>query len=176
MLILIEGLDRTGKTTLAEKLREITGAAVVHRGQPVAQDPLTEYLGPLSCYEPGSGLSLVLDRGYWDEMIYPKAYGREPFMGWPEFAYIDHAMAGLGAIAVLAEDGLERIHQRALADGEAVNDRDTIAELSDGYESIIEQTALPVVRWNLRSGPERDKIAQAAGGAEDIAAALRMGR
>ena len=99
MIIILEGCDRTGKTTLAEELKRLTGGTVIHASKPTSP-PLEEYLSPLIDYRPGSGETIILDRWHWGEWVWPKIFKRESEMTWKLLKSIDKQLAAIGAMTV----------------------------------------------------------------------------
>jgi len=75
MLIILEGVDGVGKSTLAERLCDVLGegALTLHSG-PLDSDPLKEYEWRLKDYTPGSGQHIVCDRWHVGELIYGPLY------------------------------------------------------------------------------------------------------
>lgn len=79
-LIILEGMDRTGKSTVASKL-ESEGYSVVHLGAPPAEMSSEEYKAQIidllmsSRDEP---VGLVLDRSHYGELVWPFVYNRKP--------------------------------------------------------------------------------------------------
>ena len=69
MIIMLEGPDLAGKTTLAKMIRRrIKNSVIVHRGPPTGTWD-DEYLKPLQeMYETGG--AYILDRWHWGETIY----------------------------------------------------------------------------------------------------------
>lgn len=82
MLIIFEGPDCVGKSTLAVRLTKDLDAAVAdvsvelkHKGPPVAH-PLDEYVVPLLDYRPDRSRHVVCDRWHWGEVVYPQVFNR----------------------------------------------------------------------------------------------------
>lgn len=87
MLIMCEGPDCVGKSTLAVRitkdLEKLVGDAVggksnvelIHKGPPVLH-PLDEYVTPLLGYRPFVGRHVVCDRWHWGENVYPQVFKR----------------------------------------------------------------------------------------------------
>jgi hypothetical protein len=103
-LVVIEGVDKTGKSTLAERVRgELTKDGrpcnVIHFGPPKA-GAVEEYLGPLLEYEP-SKQHIVYDRAHLGEAVWPKYFDRETKMSPSERALIELFMLACGAVTVL---------------------------------------------------------------------------
>jgi hypothetical protein len=154
MLILLEGLDRTGKTTLAGELSNELDAPVIHKGAPKA-DVLTEYLAPLTGYVPGGGANLVLDRWHWGEVVWPRIYGRRPSMSDRSFAYIERALIQIGAVMVHCTGDVNTVCQR-IADTEPAEpitqfgDWPYRVEIAAGmFDGIARRSLLPTHRYDF---------------------------
>lgn len=75
MLTIIEGVDGTGKTTLAGRISEKYDAFYMHAGPPQHNDWVREYVVPLSGILPT--WDIVCDRWALGELVWPKLFGRE---------------------------------------------------------------------------------------------------
>lgn len=121
MLIICEGPDLCGKSTLADRLRSYISttthkeARVIHAGPPLA-DPISEYVTPLADYVPGGGESIILDRWHVGEMVWPGFFGRPTQMGPVEMREIEGFLKERGALLIRCEmsvTNLERALERA---------------------------------------------------------------
>lgn len=110
-LVVIEGIDRTGKSTLADelvaRLRKATnrGARIVHSEAPSPQSRrslLNEYLTPLLEYRPGKQ-HLIFDRAHVGEAVWPKLFARKPKLSRAEYALLVAAFDSLGAVYVFTD-------------------------------------------------------------------------
>lgn len=105
MLIILEGPDGSGKTTLANEFADELGRSssdvvkILHSGPPT-RHPIDEYLRPLRDYRPGTGTHLILDRWHWGERVYPEVLGRKTELDLPAFRSIEAYLRRLGAIVV----------------------------------------------------------------------------
>lgn len=109
MLVVVEGVDRTGKTTLCERLQLTYGGEILHFGAP-RTDALDAYLTPIRDYRPGGGLNLYLDRHYLGETVWPAFFDRPSRMTPAARWQIERFLEDVGALCVLAvrdEDDLE---------------------------------------------------------------------
>jgi hypothetical protein len=104
-LIVIEGLDRTGKTTLAATIRDAFGPVtrVAHHSAPEHDDPIIEYVEPYRTYRPGTGKHIVIDRHYLGEAVWPKAFDRPTTMTEAHRLVIETQLRAWGAVLVLAK-------------------------------------------------------------------------
>lgn len=111
MLVAIEGVDRTGKSTLAAELREAWGAEVVHAGPP-RSGSLVEYEDPLAQYDPLSGDSLVLDRWHVGEYVWPEIFRRQTDMIDPAVRrHVEMFMCSRACVVVYATRDYDEVRQ-----------------------------------------------------------------
>lgn len=68
MIVIIEGCDRTGKSTLASKIALAIGGEVIHCGKPKTDDAYAEYLEMIA--QLPSYKHYVFDRFYLGEYVY----------------------------------------------------------------------------------------------------------
>lgn len=106
MLIIIEGADRTGKSTLVrqvtDELRRRAGTVRVdayHRGVPT-QHPLDEYAAPIWLHRANSNYHLVLDRWHLGEVVYPLVTGRPTDQTDGVRLYVELVLRSRGALVV----------------------------------------------------------------------------
>jgi hypothetical protein len=99
MIIVIEGVDRTGKTTLARDLAEMIDGTYMHWGAPEHANWYDEYLAPLEGHDDDH---LVIDRHYLGELIWPRILGRDAILSETQADFVAHHLVSLGAVGVLA--------------------------------------------------------------------------
>ena len=108
MLIVLEGPDGAGKTTLAQKLAAELGQSgsdkieIWKRAAPT-RHPIEEYMTPLFPYRPGTGYHLILDRWHWGEAVYPEIRDRPTQLGDSAWWSIEAYLRRLGALVVHCE-------------------------------------------------------------------------
>lgn len=126
MLIILEGPDGVGKTTLAKQLHdairtehESDPIVMMHKGPPT-QHPLDEYLTPLLNYRPGSSKHFILDRWHWGEYVYPRLTGRPTDLDDACWWYINQYVRRLGGVVVLCERSRSGVQNTYLERGEGI--------------------------------------------------------
>jgi len=83
--VILEGLDRTGKSTVAEIYKK-KGYEVVHMSAPDKKYKQPGYAGPsylddmLELYLQYDGKDVIFDRSVYGEFVWPHVYGREPML------------------------------------------------------------------------------------------------
>lgn len=134
MLIIFEGVDGAGKTTMAEyiteRLREHKPTELLHRG-PIEFDPLVEYELALDDYRPGFGKHIVCDRWHWGEDVYGPMYRGKTELNRASRLHIEMFLQARGACMVLATQSRTEIHRRLDDRGETFlkpHDRNAVVE------------------------------------------------
>lgn len=73
-IILVEGMDGAGKTTLIEKLKAINDAILckhfTHEDVAAMPDPVLRYAQYLECASKQRASTVIFDRGWYSDMIY----------------------------------------------------------------------------------------------------------
>lgn len=133
MLIIVEGADCTGKSTLISALKDAIDQPVtlLGKGPPTSRNAVVEYLWPLAGYAPGSGEHIICDRWHLGEMIYPEIFHRNSIMTSAQFDFIHGTLMHLGALVVYLEPPLSTVHARFNARGDKLIKN--IDQLNESY-------------------------------------------
>ncbi len=117
MLIILEGPDLAGKSTLAARLQTYLAVkyphhtvTLLHRGPPT-QHPLFEYVEPLLRYRPGGNEHIIIDRWHVGEVVYPRILNRPTQLTPAVYRWINMFLQARGALIVhvsAADDELRR--------------------------------------------------------------------
>ena len=151
MLIVIEGCDGVGKTTLVEMLVEAlanseSSLVVEHRGVP-ERSVHDEYVGSIDHYQAGQGADVVCDRWHWGELVYGPLYRGKSLLGRPGRKIVDDALITRGAIIVYMTQDRDTLYERLYREEgrETYLRREDVADVLQRYEAVAAESAVPVV-------------------------------
>ena len=151
MILIIEGPDGSGKTTLANKLSEQTGWPVIHRVQPKTdadkQQMLAEYIRIIK-----NGKNAILDRGWYSEMAYGPIMRDASVISYPQMYELERLLAKKGALIIYCTDSPEILWQRATRRGEDyITNYETFVAICEAFDEIMEVPhIIPVVRYGYK--------------------------
>lgn len=79
-LILLEGLDKSGKSTIAEYFKN-NGYEYIHLSAPTKGISSEEYMAEMALLIAGTvNKNVIFDRSFFGELLWPKVYNREPLL------------------------------------------------------------------------------------------------
>lgn len=109
MLIVLEGVDKVGKSTLSKKLATMFNAVWFHFSKP-NQDPYVHFKPPINIANDGD--NVVCDRFVLGERIYAKVKGETSQWKEGDYERTLKEMENVGTIILLCWDNAEIIHNR----------------------------------------------------------------
>jgi len=132
MFIIIEGADKTGKTTLSNAIIEKFGSEYVHFGKP-KKHPATEYAE----YALANDGNLCLDRFYLGELVYGPLLRGKAGINDVEFATLERILRKKQAILIQTTTNSTLANKRLLVStqDEAVN-TDQNARAAKGFAEV----------------------------------------
>ena len=140
MLIVLEGADWSGKTTLSKEIwRRFAAkrqACLTIRKGPPKRHPLNEYVLPLVTYEPNVDQQhIICDRWHIGESIYPYVLGRKTVLEVATYAYIELFLQSRGASITVLRPSFDELQRRsAIREDDLVNPIRDLPELWRRYE------------------------------------------
>jgi uncharacterized FAD-dependent dehydrogenase len=119
-LIILEGLDRTGKSSVARHFEEKEGYEVIHLSAPRKGITSDEYLQEMvDLISSAAGKNIVLDRSHYGELIWPSVYNRKPVLSEEEIEIIREIEETVGVQRILMHDKDAEAHwKRCVANKE----------------------------------------------------------
>ena len=145
-LILIEGIDRSGKSTLAKLVAIHMSCGVKHCSKPKTNDPFQEYL--MMYDETRKYRNLVLDRSHLGEYVYSNLWRGGCRITNHEFRQLDNLASLQSAIVIHAYASVEDIIDRCRKVGEDLLKPDQIEKCLQLFEIAIKNTTLPVYKYD----------------------------
>lgn len=118
-LIIIEGVDGSGKTTLIDELAHVApdDTRVKHCG-PLQTHPLVEYEWGLHDYVPGSGQTILCDRWHVGELIYGPLYRGQSQLTPAMRRHVELFLASRGALRLYMDTPYDVVAARIARRGE----------------------------------------------------------
>lgn len=148
MIIIVEGPDGSGKTTLAEKIARQSGYTLLHRSQPKSEEEkrnmMAEYLHVIK-----SGKNVVMDRCWYSEMVYGPIMRDATCIDYPEMYELERLLCKKGAILIYCTDAPEVLWSRCQRRGEDyILDFSTHEAICKAYDKLMNVPHLiPVVKY-----------------------------
>lgn len=151
MIIIIEGPDGSGKTTLAEKLSRQTGYPIVHKEQPKSEEErllmMGDYLQTIR-----SGKNMIFDRCWYSEMAYGPVMRDGSAISYPDMYDLEEQLTKCGAIIIYATGPKAALWQRCQRRGEDyVTSRDDFNAVCSNFDRIMKcPHHIPVVKYEIK--------------------------
>lgn len=125
--ILLEGLDRSGKSTVAELYKK-KGYKVVHMNAPDKKYFEQGYSGPsyleeiVDMYSAYNGKNVLFDRTCYGELVWPIIYGRKALLSAEDLEYLQQLENNSDTTKILMYDESKEAHwQRCVDNKEPLN-------------------------------------------------------
>ncbi len=123
-IILLEGLDRTGKSSVAEEYKK-QGYKVIHLSAPGKELSAPGYTGPsyldqmVDLLQTGAADDVVFDRTHYGELIWPAVYDRKPHLREEDFEILRELEDTVGVKRIFMHDpNMEAHWQRCVENKE----------------------------------------------------------
>lgn len=148
MLIIIEGADKTGKTTLAQEISKRLGYKYVHFGVP-GPSPADEYAKFLiDLKEP-----TVCDRFFYGEMIYGPLLRGRSLIKPLQRTVIERLCRSKSAVLIHAKTPLAIVSERLRLMGDDIITQEKNEAAYEAFESLLATSSLPKLDFiGLRDG------------------------
>lgn len=180
MLIILEGPDAGGKTTLARRLAEelftlrpLDTVEVRKCGPPTPNvSPVKLYGEPVYDYRPGTGRHVIYDRFHVGEWIYPSYLERASRADVASWRWLDALLLSKGALLVHATDDPDVLAERVEVRNDDLVTPDQVRRIHDDYHVLLAGTQLETVRYRAGDPHTVDEVLRRARDLESRAAPL----
>lgn len=159
-LIILEGLDRTGKSSVAQMF-ERQGYEIVHMSAPNKALSQPGYTGPsyldemVEMMSSFVGRDVVLDRSHYGELIWPQVYGRAPQLDEESYEILRELEEGLGVTRILMQDPNAEAHWQRCVDNKEPLTKVQFVKARALYSSLADKYEFN--RRTLKDFPEADQ-------------------
>ncbi len=153
MYIVLEGIDKTGKTSLAKFLSEKLNMPIVKFSQP-KEHPYVEYMRfLLTDLRP-----VILDRFYLGERAYGPVKRGKSELSDDEIRNIEATMQAGNPFLIYCTSPAKRIRENFKKDGETYTTDDDIIPLKNAYQQAIRKSKLKWNKFDYRNDKDYKKI------------------
>lgn len=159
MLIILEGPDCAGKTTLARHIahtiqHQLHEDVNVFSAGPPKDHPLTEYETPLLDYRPGTKHHIVCDRWHVGEAVYPGVLGRTTQWDRAVSRHIEAFLAARGAVIVFLNPPVSVMTEWINERGDDLINAGQLEAIAKSYQRIMPSLThlVPNIHYRLTPG------------------------
>lgn len=142
-VVILEGVDKTGKTSTARDLHDILGWPIIKHSQPKpGVDPYVEYNATLGAHQE----SFIADRFHLGEAVYGPIYRGTPKPSSPVNIAFEQRLMNRGALLILMVDKAEAIIERWRTLKEDFAQEDKVRLMLRSYEDEYAESFLSKLR------------------------------
>lgn len=151
MIIIIEGIDGSGKTTLAKQLSAQTGYPIIHKSNPKDDVEKLRMMGEYLQLVRGNK-NVIFDRCWYSEMAYGPVMRDKSYISFPQMYELERHAAKAGALIIYCTGPLHVLWNRCQKRGENyVVSRDNFNEIYKEFEDIFRSPHfIPVARYEYK--------------------------
>jgi hypothetical protein len=156
LLIILEGPDCAGKSSLAARLADYldrsgsryrtteSSVRVVHKGPPT-EHPLREYAEPLLNYRTARQQHIICDRWHVGESVYPAIVGRPTQLDPAVNAWLELFLLSRGALLIHVRQSDTYLRDCGRHRGDPTRELERIASTTTRFDAVVAQTLLPTL-------------------------------
>lgn len=152
MIIMLEGPEAAGKSTLGSNLSLSTGWPLVHRDKPKTAADRIEMMAYYT-YAVTSKENLIFDRCWYSEIVYGNIMRDKSYISYDQMYFLEEQLAKRGGgLIIHCTDRIDLLWGRCQVRGEDyIKDIDTLNNICDMYHHILHYMPhkIPVVRHEL---------------------------
>jgi hypothetical protein len=139
--IILEGLDRSGKSSVSEMYKK-EGFEVVHMNAPNKIYFKQGYAGPsyleemIDIYSTYAGKDVIFDRSAYGELVWPEIYNRQALLTSEDFEYLQQLEYNNDAVKILMYDENKDAHWQRCVDNKEPLTRQQFIHATRLYEEM----------------------------------------
>lgn len=152
MVIILEGCDKCGKSTLAKVLSEKTGYPIVHFGAPKDRKECDEMFDMYRDYL-GTHDDVILDRSWYSDLVYGPIFRGRPSMNNAQVAMLERIVSRKGCVLYHCYDSAENIMKRVGEQGDEYTTAETVQNILDCF-SMVMSSVYPTIQLRQFKIPE----------------------
>lgn len=151
MIIIVEGIDGSGKTSLARQLAIQNGYNIIRKSQPKTEEErkgmLGEYIQLIK-----SSKNVIFDRCWYSEMAYGPVMRNASAISYPDMYALERQVAKVGGLIIYCTGPEAGLWLRCQKRGEDyVTSRDAFKTIYNNFNDIMRSPHLvPVVRYEYK--------------------------
>lgn len=151
MIIIVEGPDGGGKSTLAQTISRQTGYTIEHRSKPQTEEEKALMMGEYVQLAK-SGRNVILDRCWYSEMVYGKVMRDQSYIDYPQMYELERLLAKNGALIIYCTGPKAALWKRCTSRGEDyITCRDDFTAICEEYDKLMEVPHyIPVVKYEYK--------------------------
>ena len=149
MIIIIEGPDGSGKTTLAEQISTQTGYPIEHRSKPETEEDRAkmqeDYINLVM-----SNRNVILDRCWYSEIVYGRVMRDQSYISYDDMYAFEELLANNGGgIIIHCTGATSTLWDRCKKRGEDyITSKSDFTEICSLYDALMsEPHIIPVVQY-----------------------------
>jgi hypothetical protein len=159
-LIILEGLDRTGKSSVAEMFQK-QGFDIVHMSAPPKEMQRDGYAGPsylemmVDMLGELQGRDVVLDRSHYGELIWPQVYGRKALLSDEDVEYLREIENNMDTTRILMHDPNNEAHWQRCVDNKEPLTKPQFVKARSLYSALADKYGFD--RKTLKDFPDAEQ-------------------
>ena len=148
-IIILEGLDKCGKSSLASIIARNLACNILKCSAPT-EDPYKEYVTKLLNNDDDN---IIFDRFCYGELVYGPIYRGKSAIDSNKLLNLELLLQARDSILIYCEASLDFIKQKFIEDNETFTKMIDIKKLLSGYRRVISQAKIPVLHHQLPGNP-----------------------
>lgn len=149
MIYIIEGVDGTGKSTLANTIASAMRCPIIHMSQPVDSVPgvmFSSYMDIITNHR-----DVILDRCWYSEMVYGPVFRKHSQIALSDMFKLEKELMGRAVIIYCRTNNIQRTWNNCKVRGEDFVPAENYAGLFDSYEKLMMHTKhlIPVLYYEI---------------------------